>query len=215
MYYIYHIPDYVYKDGSIGKIGCTDNLKVRMKLYGKSTKYEILETHACKYKVSDREIELQKQYGYKVDKRPYWKTAKHIKKSTSKVVCVYDINKNFIKKYKSVRECVRCMNLSEHANIRISNALKSKHKQYLNFYFLRENENIKNIKQHITPTSPKKVTVYKAKTNEYIGQYQSIHDACRELNLVQSNASACLNGKIKTHRGYILKKFPNNLDISK
>ena len=79
IYTIYHIPEFVYSDGSIGKIGVSHRLTGRIKQNLKKslegfTKWEVLEEHDCKYEVSDREIELQKQYGYKVDTIPYWKT---------------------------------------------------------------------------------------------------------------------------------------------
>ena len=67
MFYIYHIPER-------NKIGATDNVEVRMKKHQWKGFYEILETHTCEFKTSDREIELQKQYGYKVDKTPFWKS---------------------------------------------------------------------------------------------------------------------------------------------
>ena len=64
-YYIYHIPGV--------KIGCTSQLKKRMKdQYFNS--WEILEEHTEIYEASNREIELQKQYGYPVDKVLYWKS---------------------------------------------------------------------------------------------------------------------------------------------
>lgn len=71
-YYIYHIPNFVHKDGRIGKIGCTEeeDAKVRVENQG-YTEYEILETHTDIMIASDREIELQKQYGYPIDKVPY------------------------------------------------------------------------------------------------------------------------------------------------
>lgn len=59
MYYIYHIPGV--------KIGCTDNPKRRVKAQ-KYDYYEILEEHTDITIASKREIELQKQYGYAVDK---------------------------------------------------------------------------------------------------------------------------------------------------
>jgi hypothetical protein len=70
MYYIYHIPTFVWKDGSIGKIGCTTRPKQRVSQQGYSS-YEILETHDCIDRASQRELELQKEYGYKVDKATY------------------------------------------------------------------------------------------------------------------------------------------------
>jgi len=65
MYYIYHIKGV--------KIGVSEEPKQRVVNQGFSD-YEILEEHTDIYKVSDREIELQKQYGYKVDTTPYWQT---------------------------------------------------------------------------------------------------------------------------------------------
>lgn len=75
IYYIYHLPHFIHKDGSIGKIGVSEKPKIRTKNQGYAD-YEILEEYTCIYKVSDREIELQKQYGYPVDKQLYWKTRK-------------------------------------------------------------------------------------------------------------------------------------------
>ncbi len=63
-YYIYHIPGV--------KIGCSMYPKQRVKCQGYSN-YEILEVHACKYLVSDREMDLQREHGYPVDTTPYWK----------------------------------------------------------------------------------------------------------------------------------------------
>jgi hypothetical protein len=63
-YKIYHI--------SGVKIGVSVKPKARVESQG-YVDYEILEQHDCIYKVSDREIELQKEYGYVVDKTPYYK----------------------------------------------------------------------------------------------------------------------------------------------
>ena len=65
MYYIYHIPGV--------KIGCTKDLEKRMSDQ-EFTEWQILETHEDIHVASDREIELQKEYNYKVDKIPYWKS---------------------------------------------------------------------------------------------------------------------------------------------
>jgi hypothetical protein len=76
-YYIYHIPDYIRKNGKIGKIGITENLSERSRhpnSYNGMYNLILLETHTCIYKASEREIELQKEYGYPVDHTPYWKS---------------------------------------------------------------------------------------------------------------------------------------------
>lgn len=65
MFYIYHIKN--------KKIGCTTNPKRRTKMQG-FLEYEVLEKHSDIIVASDREIELQKQYGYDVDTIPYWKS---------------------------------------------------------------------------------------------------------------------------------------------
>jgi hypothetical protein len=64
-YYIYEIPGV--------KIGCAWNVKRRVKGQG-YTNYKILEHHNDIMEASKREIELQRKYGYKVDKIPYYKS---------------------------------------------------------------------------------------------------------------------------------------------
>ena len=125
MYSIYHIPTFVHKDGSIGKIGCTKNIKRRLQQQGYQS-FEILETHDCIDSVSVREQELQKEYGYKVDIVPYKHSynqrvrlagSKSKKKSissrnngitsgkkNSKKILQYDLNGNLIKEWNSIRE---------------------------------------------------------------------------------------------------------------
>jgi len=65
MYYLYHIPG--------KKIGVTRNLNHRVTLMQgyKETEYEVLEQSDDIDYISDREIELQKSYGYKVDLKKY------------------------------------------------------------------------------------------------------------------------------------------------
>ena len=65
MYYLYHIPG--------KKIGVTRNLKNRVTLIQgyKEGEYEVLEQSDDIDYISDREIELQKSHGYKVDIRKY------------------------------------------------------------------------------------------------------------------------------------------------
>ena len=65
MYYLYHIPG--------KKIGITRNLNTRVTLMQgyKEGEYEVLEQSNDIDFISDREIELQKSYGYKVDRKLY------------------------------------------------------------------------------------------------------------------------------------------------
>jgi hypothetical protein len=71
MYYIYHIPTFIQPDGSIGKIGVSEEPEKRTKKQG-YTEYEILEDNKCIYLVSYREKVLQREYGYKVDNVMYY-----------------------------------------------------------------------------------------------------------------------------------------------
>jgi hypothetical protein len=67
-YTIYHIPGV--------KIGCTAWPEKRIPGQG-FTEYEILEVHTDIYEASNREIELQKQYGYTPDQSLYWQTVQN------------------------------------------------------------------------------------------------------------------------------------------
>jgi len=65
MYYLYHIPG--------KKIGVTSNLNTRVTLIQgyKEGEYEVLDSSNDIDYISDKEIELQKSYGYKVDRKKY------------------------------------------------------------------------------------------------------------------------------------------------
>ena len=65
MYYLYHIPG--------KKIGVTRDLNTRVTLIQgyKENEYEVLEQSDDINYISDREIELQKSYGYKTDRKLY------------------------------------------------------------------------------------------------------------------------------------------------
>ena len=65
MYYLYHIPG--------KKIGVTRNLNTRATLMQgyKEGEYEVLDQSEDIDYISDREIELQQSYGYKVDRKLY------------------------------------------------------------------------------------------------------------------------------------------------
>lgn len=73
----------------------------------------------------------------------------------------------------------------------------------------RQNNNVENLewvsrKENIEKSSlPQKIEVYD-KQNNLVGCYDSIRQACKELNLTESNVSACLSPKCaqKTHKGY-------------
>ena len=88
IYYIYHIPTYKWKNGRIGKIGCTKNPKVRITENQGYSDYEILEEHTDIMIASKREIELQKHYGYPLDKTPYFVSCERIEKARTIENCI-------------------------------------------------------------------------------------------------------------------------------
>lgn len=73
MYYIYHVPGI--------KIGCSQEVERRLIKQGYHN-YEILETHEDGWHAGNRELELQKEYGYPVDKIHYMNSIANFKKAT-------------------------------------------------------------------------------------------------------------------------------------
>ena len=66
------------------KIGATNDVERRMKQQGaKEGEYRIIEEHTNAKTCSIREIELQKEYNYPVDRIQYWKTLRNQKKTTT------------------------------------------------------------------------------------------------------------------------------------
>ena len=141
-YYIYHIKG--------KKIGCSTNPKKRVRQTHGYKNFEILETHDCIYTASDREQELQKQYGYEVDDSPYYVSYENLMKGWSLEVCklgnksrkimghtpshpinVYKDNK-FIGTWESISECARQLNLDKG---NISRALRGVFAQYNGYTF--------------------------------------------------------------------------------
>ncbi len=97
MYYIYHIEGV--------KIGCSKEPDKRVKTQGYNA-YSILESHSDIKKASERELELQKQYGYEVDNRnPYYVSYNKIKAAhKQREVIAIRLSDNFETTYKSVKE---------------------------------------------------------------------------------------------------------------
>ena len=160
IYYIYHIPG--------KKIGVTQNVKRRIQNHKgiELSEVEVLEEHTDIHRVSLREQELQKEYGYKVDTIPYWRTLKnqtkegsskggkiggkmcvesgHMKKMTelSSIACRTPISQytkdgNFIKEWISQNEAGRQLNLQVQ---NINKVLKGKQKSAGGFTFRYVNE---------------------------------------------------------------------------
>ena len=91
MYYIYHIPG--------KKIGVTRNLNNRVTLMQgyKPDEYEVLDSSEDVDYISEREIELQKSYGYKVDRKLYKNLFKKMKLNATEQTTTFPYEKKELK----------------------------------------------------------------------------------------------------------------------
>jgi len=116
MYYIYHIKGV--------KIGCSTQPKERVQKQG-HTFFEILEIHTDIHIASQRELELQKEYGYHVDDVSYhisyknrhkWNDKSRISASEAKErkILQYNLEGKFIKEWKSIVDATK--NIANHNN---------------------------------------------------------------------------------------------------
>jgi hypothetical protein len=173
MYYIYHIPG--------KKVGCTKNLKRRMKEQHCSN-YELLETHSDINIASLREKELQIEYGYKTDAIDYQKMHEFSKKG--------------------------CRGFTPEQR---DKGLKKSHEGNLGYKALLEKYGIDYIKSNwhkarISAIQKTSIPVLAYdKLGNFIGEYKSTHDAGRQLNVWQQNICHVLNGKLKSTGGYTFK----------
>jgi predicted transcriptional regulator len=182
-YHIYHIPTFVWKDGSIGKIGCTYRLTKRMKQQ-KTTDFEILETHSDIYIASDREIFLQKEYGYKVDKQPYWKTIQMI----------------------TIESCIKGGQIGGKTNKQSGHIQNI---QKIGCVIAGHNQGVKNAQsghcQKLAIKQRNPISVFTLDGN-FIGNYKSQSEAANSLGIRQSAISEVLSGKHSHAKGYTFKK---------
>jgi hypothetical protein len=185
IYYIYHLPNFVWKDGSIGKIGVSEKPKRRTKKQG-YTDYEILEEHTCIYKVSDREIELQKEYGYKVDTVLYWKSTQDREarsrggKKTGPI----------IGKITGKINADTPGYMSEIGKLGGNKHIESGHLDSIRL--------LSNI------ILSKSVVVYN-KDGTVVGEYPSGRECARQLQIPQTNVTKVCKGKLKSTGGYVIK----------
>lgn len=75
---------------------------------------------------------------------------------------------------------------------------------------VRDNNRLDNLewvsrRENVRKSAIVKRIVVKRKNGNQVGVYFCIQDACRDLGLTDSNVTACLIGKQKTHKGYIFE----------
>jgi hypothetical protein len=190
MYCIYHIPGV--------KIGCSSEIDTRIEQQG-FNEYYILEEHVDIYTASEREIELQKQYGYKVDKIPYYRTmvsqvASRNKKSRIKAIksrgkvnaVLSEMGKVGGKKTK---ESGKLMEASKKA---ASLPRTEKQKEHSKLFFAKGVAAAAKINRRA-------VLVFD-KNNNFIEEYDSIVSASKAIGLAQSTIGNAINGRTPSRK---------------
>jgi hypothetical protein len=191
-YYIYHIAGV--------KIGCTINPKKRVREQSFDS-YSILEEHTDVYIASDREQELQKQYGYPVDIIPYWKTIKMPTfKSRSKG--------GKISGKKNV-ESGHLASIRTFESRSKGGKIGGKHHSP-NGGKIQGKKNVESghLALMVILAAEKRsipILAFNYLTGELISKYKSISEAGRELNIFGTNINCCLKGKYKQAKGYTFK----------
>jgi len=215
------------------KIGATNDVKRRMREQGiKEGEYRVIEEHTNAKTTSIREMELQKQYGYRVDNLPYWKSLQNQRKSTTKeartkasantdykaIVAKIDYKASRAKiNWKSSRD--KAVANTDYSKIDYKS---SRNKAVANTdYKAARAKGAANTdyKTKVANTDYKAMvlnTDYKARSkklfkpiNQYslegtfIKKWDSATDASKELNLYKSGICACLKGKLKTAGKFI------------
>jgi len=184
MFKIYHIKGV--------KIGCTTQPIERVKEQGFNT-FEILEEHTDIYVASNREQELQKQYGYRIDECPYWKSYEQNMERRSKLT-----KEKLIKAGKdSGNKNVESGWIKEFQERSVKARTGSKHSDETKMKIKS-----KAIGNNNKPTIA--ILVFD-KLNNLIGEYKSIISAANELNLHQGNICKVLKGELLTTGGYKIK----------
>jgi hypothetical protein len=190
MYYIYHIPNYTRKSGKIGKIGCTETPKERVEKQG-YTNYEILETHTDIMVASNREIELQKQYGYTVDKIPYYnsrsKWGSVAGKIGGKIGGKIQGNKN-VESGQLAR--IRLLGYKKGGMVSGKKNVESGHLAKISKLAIEVN---------------KKPILQYTKSGLFIKEWECGKYASMQLNISQGNITSCLKGRYKSAGGYVWK----------
>ena len=184
MYYIYHIEGI--------KIGCSNTIKRRIREQG-FNQYEILEKHNDIHIASKREIELQKEYGYKVDTTPYYITYELNKLRRNKLT-----NKILIEAGKKAgNRNVETGWIKEFQDRSVIARTGTKHSDDTKLKM-----RIKAIGRESSRKTP--ILVYD-KNDKFISEFESQHSASEKLGLRQPNISSVLTGKLKTTGGYKIK----------
>ena len=79
---------------------------------------------------------------------------------------------------------------------------------------IRDNNCLDNLEwvtraENVAKSSAPRRIMARRKNGDVWKSFNSIQDACTMLGLTESNVSACIHGRQKTHKGYVFKTQPN------
>ena len=190
IYSIYHIPGI--------KIGCSTQHIKRTKEQG-YTDYEIIEEYSDIYIASDREQELQKEYGYKVDTIPYWKSSQQLRKHAS----FQSASKGGKKGGKISVETGHMKTIQKIGCVLGGKAGKGKKSKFAQQQ--ADNGHMKVMAQKAKEKMSIPCIAIRLLDNKCT-EYKSQSEASRKLSIPLSNINVILRGgKQKTAKGYIFK----------
>jgi hypothetical protein len=197
MYYIYHIPNYKHKSGRVGKIGVTEHLRKRANAYCGKHSLEVLETHTDIHTVSKREIELQKQYGYPIDCKPYSQSSQ-VTKNPKVADKISKSQKGILRGPQSEEHIKKRSNAhvgttrSDETKLRMSKAQTGKTRSDESKYKNKESADKYSVVQY-------------SKQGEFISEFESINEAQRQTGVPKGNIGQCCKGSRNTAGGFIWK----------
>jgi hypothetical protein len=186
------------------KIGCTNNIAYRMRCQNvKEGEYRIIEEHTNSKTASFREIELQKQYGYPVDKIPYWKTLKMQKKSSSPQARKKAIaNTDYKAIVKKTDYEARSAKVDWKARVAKVDWKAAVAKVDYKARTANTDYEARSIKIKSKPRSYKKPVEQWSLDGVFIKQWDSAVEAGKSLNKLQSAISSCCREKQAYAYGY-------------
>jgi len=194
MYYIYHIPGV--------KIGCTKNLKSRIRNQG-FTEYEVLEEHYDINVASDRERQLQRKYGYQVD------NGTNVYSSTFSNMGKKGGAKNSSKQKKWRNEFTKQVTAIAIENTKSGKWAELQKKAWVNAGKKAvEDGRWEKYRNMGTQASKKPILVFD-KNNNFIKQFESITAASKELKMPLSTIGNAVKGRVPS-RKYNFKYYETN-----
>jgi len=209
MYYIYHIPGI--------KIGCSINPKLRVKVQG-YTEFEILAESNDKLSAGNLEIQLQKQYGYSIDKVKYYEANYKSMGHKGGAKCVelgytkklQKIGSKIASKLPRSQSQLETFEKARLIGAPIAWSLPRSEKQKSSMLKAQKIGCVEGGKIMGAIMKEKlrvPIAAYAKFDKLHIDNYYSVSECARALNIKSSDIFACLSGRQKSTKGYTFIKL--------